>query len=192
MENSSQRSIKRKRFDDEIIQYSVGVPSAQVNRIRSRRQSQASANSPNTSIAVTTTVTPPALSTPEPFPAVTTTPPQITSISEPPVHEPAKASELLLQNNVSPPHQVSTNTTPVSSPTVNSAPMIPQTPSIPASTATPTAVASPAPRKLHKMPNTNKNRKKSHKNIDINLLSISIFRSGETSRRKIDIKHEKE
>lgn len=39
---SSSRSIKRKRFDDEIVEYSLGLPPAQVNRIggRSRTQSQ--------------------------------------------------------------------------------------------------------------------------------------------------------
>lgn len=36
---SSQRSIKRKRFDDEIVQYSIGAQSTQLARIRSRRQS---------------------------------------------------------------------------------------------------------------------------------------------------------
>lgn len=36
---SSQRSIKRKRFDDEIVQYSIGAQSSQLARIRSRRQS---------------------------------------------------------------------------------------------------------------------------------------------------------
>lgn len=40
--HSSSRSIKRKRFDDEIVEYSLGLPPAQFNRIggRSRTQSQ--------------------------------------------------------------------------------------------------------------------------------------------------------
>lgn len=38
---SSSRSIKRKRFDDEIVEYSLGIPPTQMNRIgRSRTQSQ--------------------------------------------------------------------------------------------------------------------------------------------------------
>lgn len=55
---SSSRSIKRKRFDDEIVEYSLGLPPAQVNRLgnRARTQSQtlvlpASAATPPTTIA---------------------------------------------------------------------------------------------------------------------------------------------
>ncbi|XP_055321902.1 microspherule protein 1 isoform X2 [Sitodiplosis mosellana] len=85
---SSQRSIKRKRFDDEIVQYSIGVPSAQVNRIgRSRRQSVASAANTSTtstppSTTTTTTSSPQALKTPEPVtPVVPTTPQTTTTIA---------------------------------------------------------------------------------------------------------------
>lgn len=47
---SSSRSIKRKRFDDEIVEYSLGIPPTQINRVgRSRTASQSYvASSPGT------------------------------------------------------------------------------------------------------------------------------------------------
>lgn len=47
---SSSRSIKRKRFDDEIVEYSLGIPPAQISRVgRSRTTSQSFvASSPGT------------------------------------------------------------------------------------------------------------------------------------------------
>lgn len=56
---SSSRSIKRKRFDDEIVQYSLGIPPAQLNRstARTRTTSQTLvAASPNTTASTPTTV----------------------------------------------------------------------------------------------------------------------------------------
>lgn len=45
--NSSSRSKKRKRFDDEIVEYSLGIPPTQLNRMggRSRTQSQSFSSS---------------------------------------------------------------------------------------------------------------------------------------------------
>lgn len=102
--HSSQRSIKRKRFDDEIVQYSIGAQSAQLARIRSRRQSQASSNPPQTS------ATSPASKTPEPITSTTATSTAaaatsqtgiVNTNSEPKISESVKSTESLNQHIVS-------------------------------------------------------------------------------------------
>ncbi|GAB0096184.1 Microspherule protein 1 [Sergentomyia squamirostris] len=60
---SSSRSIKRKRFDDEIVEYSLGLTPTQMNRVaRARTQSQSyvvPATPPSTSYVEVTTAPPP-------------------------------------------------------------------------------------------------------------------------------------
>ncbi|XP_031618464.1 microspherule protein 1 [Contarinia nasturtii] len=84
---SSSRSIKRKRFDDEIVQYSIGVPSTQINRIgRSRRQSTASAaNTLSTSTVPSTISSPQAHKISNETAVTVATIPQTTTITVPPV-----------------------------------------------------------------------------------------------------------
>lgn len=135
---SSSRSIKRKRFDDEIVQYSIGIQSGQVNRIgRSRRQSIASANTPTTSTA-SSSVIPQLLKTPEPTPPLTS-PIQTNAIIEPPVLEPVQSNPIQ-PCIASPTQQLVVNTNPNTKPITDSVAMIPQSPSI----QSPIAVA-PAP-----------------------------------------------
>lgn len=92
---SSQRSIKRKRFDDEIVTYSLGLQPGQVNRVgRARRQSQtfvvASPSHVSTTIAVNT---PPQLVSASVFTETVVAPstPQLTSAIELTIEEPKPA-----------------------------------------------------------------------------------------------------
>lgn len=52
--HSSSRSIKRKRFDDEIVEYSLGLPPAQVSRLGNRARTQS-----QTLVSPVTAATPP-------------------------------------------------------------------------------------------------------------------------------------
>lgn len=73
---SSNRSIKRKRFDDEIVEYSLGIPPTQFNRVgRARTQSQTYLNTnyiiESPSATITSIISPPP--PPSPLQPVATT-----------------------------------------------------------------------------------------------------------------------
>ncbi|XP_059618576.1 microspherule protein 1 [Phlebotomus argentipes] len=84
---SSSRSIKRKRFDDEIVEYSLGLTPTQINRVaRSRTQSQSYVVPPTTYAEMV----------PSPTPVVT----PVATVSAPPAHMVATVTQVA---NVLPP-----------------------------------------------------------------------------------------
>lgn len=110
---SSSRSIKRKRFDDEIVQYSLGMQPGQLNRVgRARRQSQTfAAASPSTANATPTVTSPSQTSNVYAFtePIASATTPQSTVSAELPAIE-IKTEPTHAPNNIpiasSPPAQI--------------------------------------------------------------------------------------
>lgn len=80
---SSSRSIKRKRFDDEIVEYSLGLPPAQVSRVvRSRTHSQTVASTASvTAVQPTPPIQTSAYTFPEPVAATSTVTARVTSPS---------------------------------------------------------------------------------------------------------------
>lgn len=82
---SSSRSIKRKRFDDEIVEYSLGLPPAQVSRVaRSRTHSQ---TVPSTTSVTVAQSTPPTQVPAYTFPEPTVTPCTVTAAVATPTSE---------------------------------------------------------------------------------------------------------
>lgn len=83
---SSSRSIKRKRFDDEIVEYSIGIPQSQQSRFgRPRTQSQSYV----TTVANLDTATPAAATATTPAASASDTPPHTVAVNTPTLQTPS-------------------------------------------------------------------------------------------------------